>query len=139
MFWKKSNKIDESSKILFSAPDEGRNSFRVTPPLNAPLKATLNKVPISIMNISSGGFRFKKIPLDEEKYYLAEIELPREKHKISALVEILGSSEENYCRCRFLGLSSGFGRSPAPVCIEPAKRRNRNSKTELPPDWNLAL
>ena len=105
MFWKKSNKGDESSKILFSTPDEGRNSFRVTPPLNAPLKATLNEIPISIINISSGGFRFKKIDLEAEKFYLAEIELPLEANKISALVEILGNNEEEYFRCRFLDLA----------------------------------
>jgi c-di-GMP-binding flagellar brake protein YcgR len=105
LFWKKSNKGDESSKILLSTPDEWRNSFRVTPSLNTPLKATLNKVPISILNISSGGFRFKKIPLEAEKFYLAEIELPLEKHKISALVELLGDNEEKYYRCRFLDLA----------------------------------
>ncbi len=105
MFWKKSNKGDESSKILLSNPDEGRNSFRVTPPVNAPLKATLNEMPISILNISSGGFRFKKIDLEAEKFYLAEIELPSEKQKISSLVEILGNDEENHCRCRFLDLA----------------------------------
>jgi len=105
LFWKKSNKGDEGSKILLSNPDEGRNSFRVTPSLNAPLQATLNNVPISILNISSGGFRFKKIHFEVEKFYLAEIELPLEKHKISALVELLGNNEEDYCRCRFLDLA----------------------------------
>jgi hypothetical protein len=104
LFWKKSNKKAKSSKILFSNPDEGRGSFRVTPPLSAPLKATLSEIPISIINISSGGFRFKKIDLKMEKFYLAEIALPFEKQKISALVEMLEDSEENYCRCRFLDL-----------------------------------
>ncbi len=105
MFWKKSNKEDKTSKKLFSAPNEGRNSFRVTPPLDAPLEATLNEIPISIVNISSGGFRFNKIDLKGDKFYLAEILLPEDKNKISALVEILENDEKNNCRCRFVDLT----------------------------------
>jgi hypothetical protein len=108
LFWKKSNKKSESSGKMFSSPDEVRGSFRVTPSQNAPLKATLNETPISIINISSGGFGFKKIDLKSEKFYLAEIALPLEKHKISALVKILEDTKEGYCRCQFLDLSQDY-------------------------------
>ena len=104
MFWKKSNKNDAGSKKLFSTPDEGRSSFRVVPQLDAPLKATLNEIPISIINISSGGFRFNKIDLEAEKFYLAEIIIPLESQKISALVELLESTEEKFYRCKFVDL-----------------------------------
>lgn len=104
MFWKKSTSINTSYKKSFSIPNEGRGSFRVTPQLDNPLKATLSESPISILNISSGGFSFKKIKLNAEKFYLAEIELPPENTKISALVKLLDSSRENYYRCQFVDL-----------------------------------
>jgi hypothetical protein len=104
LFWKKTTENKASSKKLFSTPDEVRSSFRVTPQLNAPLKATLNEIPISILNISSGGFSFKKIDLEVEKFYLAEIVLPLENQKISALVELLENNEEKFYRCKFVDL-----------------------------------
>jgi hypothetical protein len=104
LFWKKTTDKNASSKKLFSTPDEVRSSFRVVPQLNAPLKATLNETPISIINISSGGFRFKKIDLKVEKFYLAEIIIPLENQKISALVELLDNTEENIYRCKFVDL-----------------------------------
>jgi hypothetical protein len=67
LFWKKTDR-KESSKKLFLTPDEVRSSFRVVPSLDAPLKATLNETPILIINISSGGFRFKKIDLETENF-----------------------------------------------------------------------
>jgi hypothetical protein len=103
LFWKKTEN-NGSPKKLFSPPDEVRSSFRVVPPLDAPLKATLNEIPISIINISSGGFRFKNIELEAESFYLAEIIIPFENQKISALVELLENNEENFNRCKFVDL-----------------------------------
>ena len=104
MFWKKTTDNNASSKKLFSTPEEVRSSFRVVPQLDAPLIATLNETPISIINISSGGFRFKKIDLEADKFYLAEIIIPLENQKISALVELLENNEENFYRCKFVDL-----------------------------------
>lgn len=107
MFWKKSNNNSDSIQ-LFSIPDEVRSAFRVTPSSNAPLKATLAKKPIEILNISSGGFCCKKTDIEIRKNYLAEIVLPPENKKISGEVKILGNDEENHCRCQFLDLARDF-------------------------------
>jgi hypothetical protein len=104
LFWKKSTKKDAGSEKLFSTPTEGRGSFRVAPQRETPLKATLSGVPILILNISSGGFSFEKITLKQEKFYLAEILLPQENSKISALVKLLDNDGENYYRCQFVDL-----------------------------------
>lgn len=104
MFWKKTTDNNASSEKLFSTPSEVRSSFRVVPPLDAPLEATLNETPITIINISSGGFRFKKVDLDAEKFYLAEIIIPIESQKISALVELLEDNDEKFFRCQFVDL-----------------------------------
>jgi hypothetical protein len=104
LFWKKSNKKEEVSKKEFSIPSEVRSAFRVVPQLDSPLKATLNGKPILILDISSGGFSFKKINLEMEKFYLAEIVLPLEGAKFSTLVKLLNNNNENYYRCQFVDL-----------------------------------
>jgi len=108
LFSKKTTDNNASPKKLFSTPDEVRSSFRVEPPLDTPLKATLNETPISIINISSGGFCFKKFDLEADKFYLAEIIIPLENRKISALVELLENNEEKFCRCKFVDLPQDF-------------------------------
>ena len=108
MFWKKSKNKNSNSNKLFSIPREVRSAFRVTPALNAPLKATLNKTPIIILNISSVGLCCKTNGLEEGKIYKAQIILPPENKIISVSTEILENSEENNCRCRFLDLSLDF-------------------------------
>lgn len=131
MFWKKSNNIDDSSDKLFSMPKEGRGSFRVNPPLNAPLKAILNNKPISIINISSGGFQCKNNDLEVGRGYSIEIVLPPENTKISCSAEILENSDESNCRCRFLGLSLDFENQIHRYVLNLQKNKQKYNKRQI--------
>lgn len=108
MFWKKSNKKNDSSAKLFSSPNDGRNSFRVTPALSEPLKATLNDKNISIINISSGGFQCGKNDLAVGNIYSVKFILPPDDNLVTGSVEILENNDLQQCRCRFLELKQDF-------------------------------
>lgn len=93
---------------MFANPDEVRDSFRIVPSRDNPLRATLNKKPIEILNISSGGFCCKKTDLEVGKEYFAEVILPPKNNMVSGLVKVLQNDDAHHCRCQFQDLPQVF-------------------------------
>lgn len=99
MFWKK--KIKQEKKI--EAPEEARQSYRVTPDPENPLFLDLEGNSLEIVEISSGGLAFKNQGLKEGSSHTIDFVLPTGS-AIKTRIKILRIDEKNICRCNFVNL-----------------------------------
>jgi c-di-GMP-binding flagellar brake protein YcgR len=108
LFWKKSHNKGNAPKKFFESPEEIREHFRVVPSSDEPIDMTLDNKKVSIIDISSGGFRCKNGNFSVGNFYSFHLYLPENTLKIYGKVQVLEITELNLCRCQFSSLDPKF-------------------------------
>lgn len=98
MFWKKKNKEERKIK----APDEARQSYRVTPDPETPLHLNLAGKSLEIVELSSGGLAFKNQGLAAGSTHLIDFVLPTG-GALKTRIKIL-RIDDDICRANFVNL-----------------------------------
>lgn len=103
MFWKKKNKAKQP---LFTYESScRRESYRVNPPVFAPVEVQFGKETGTLINISAGGLAFRCGRLKPGDTQPVAIDLPGERITVSAEVEIMNIDAGKACHGRFLDLA----------------------------------
>ena len=111
MFWKKKNKGEPpppgTSRII--APQDSRQSFRITPSEDAPVTLFAGGESYDVLDISSGGLSLSSTSLKAGQELDAEFDLPMGieagSEKIVIRIKVLRRGENNICHCRFLNIT----------------------------------
>jgi c-di-GMP-binding flagellar brake protein YcgR len=105
LFWKKTPTKSDPPKILFESSEEIRQNYRVVPASDDPVELTLDNKSVSVIDISSGGFRCKNNKFIPGKFYSFVLFLPEDTQKICGKAQVLEITETNLCRGQFSNLN----------------------------------
>lgn len=103
MFWKKKNRAKDQ---LFTYESScRRESYRVSPPIFAPVAVRFGEETGTLINISAGGLAFRCGRLKPGDTQTVAIDLPGEWITVSAKVEIVNIDAGETCHGRFLDIA----------------------------------
>ncbi len=83
-----------------------RAAYRVRPSSDAPILLIVDRNPVPVVDISSGGVSFKNRDFMVGVFYRVNFILPHNKKEISCQVEVMGIDRHRVCRCRFTDLTA---------------------------------
>lgn len=96
MFWKST---DSKVEVTLDLEDK-RHAFRLRP--DPPINIDINDKTSEVIDISAGGVAFHSDYLEEGEVIFVKIIL--DDSPFHCQIEVIESSDEGFCRCRYVGL-----------------------------------
>ena len=98
MYWKKKT---SDRRLLIYETDNRRDSFRLNPPEDVPVRFRFGEKEHRVIDIGAGGLSFKNSNFSEGDSGLITFRLPGQDTTISTTLEIRRICEKGFCHCKF--------------------------------------
>jgi len=136
LFWKKKVSSEEKpkkkkkkKKILVKATEETRQSFRVAPSPNEPIRFRFSGKEVSALDISSGGLSFKNNHFAKGSAEEVSFTLPGSSVEIRVKLNLLNIIEaKNMCCCQFQDLDPDYEDAIDSYALERQKEKLKSKK-----------
>ena len=98
LYWKKKT---SDRRLLIYETDNRRDSFRLNPPEDVPVRFRFGEKEHRVIDIGAGGLSFKNSNFSEGDTGLITFSLPGQDTTISTTLEIRRICEKGFCHCKF--------------------------------------
>jgi len=98
LYWKKKT---NDRRLLIYETDNRRDSFRLNPPEDVPVRFRFGEKEHRVIDIGAGGLSFKNSNFSEGDSGLITLRLPGQDTTISTTLEIRRICEKGFCHCKF--------------------------------------